>query len=87
MIGEKDRTEPAMCHWPAILDDLGNDRFPEPEFLGQRLQRRYRHLGLSRNVASRQLSMDEDTPRRYEDAAWTRAAPRTKRLIAQFLAR
>ena len=83
---EKVHTTPEIWYWPAILNFLGYDPYPEPKSLGDQLHRRYRQLGLSRNAASRQLGIDAGTLRRYEDGIWTPTVPRSKRLIAGFLA-
>lgn len=66
---EKGWTKPPARHWPKILDFLGYDPYPEPITLGERIQARYRALGLSRKQASRTLGIDENTLKAYEDGA------------------
>ncbi len=82
---EKDRKEPETRHWPKIITFLGYDPHPTPKTLGERLQARYRELGIPRKKAARRLGIDENTLQRYEEGMSKPTTIRTWRLIKHFL--
>ena len=63
---EKDRCQPVMRHWPAIIEFLGCDPLLQPITLGERLQAFRRHRGLSRNAMASLLDIDAHTLWRWE---------------------
>lgn len=63
---EKDRTEPAIRHYPAILAFLGYDPFPPPVTLADRLKAKRRALGLSIDALAAQLGVDPSTVADWE---------------------
>ena len=58
---EKDRCQPAIRHWPGIIEFLGYDPNPEPKTFGEKLLAYRRRHGLSRKALARQLGLDEAT--------------------------
>jgi DNA-binding XRE family transcriptional regulator len=58
---EKNRTEPLVCHFPAIIAFLGYDPFPLPQTLSGRMLAKRRAMGWSIAEAARQLGVDEGT--------------------------
>jgi magnesium chelatase family protein len=78
---EKERTQPAAPHYPAILRFLGYDPFGPPATLGERLAHKRRELGLSVKAAAKLMGLDEAT-----FAKWERGGkPRQDEDVARFL--
>ncbi len=82
---EKDRAEPEVRYWPRIIAFLGSDPRPPGKTLGERLQAKYRELGLPRKEAACRLGMDEGTLLKYEKGTSRPTKSRARRLIAKFL--
>ena len=84
---EADRVEPEIRYWPKIIDLLGFDPFAGKEgTLGERLQAKYRELGIPRKRAAILLGIDEGTLLRYERGEW-QPGKRNIEIIERFLAR
>lgn len=84
---ETDQAEPEIRCWPQIIDFLGFDPFADKEgTLGERLQTRYRELGIPRKRAAVLLGIDEGTLPRYERGKW-QPGKRNAEIIERFLAR
>lgn len=68
---------PPIGTWPAILQFLGYDPFPEPVTLAERLCAKRRIMGWSIKKAARQLGVDEETWGGWEMGAvpWDRNRP------------
>ena len=59
---ETDRVEPAIRYWPNIIDFLGFNPFAGKEgTLRERLQAKYRELGIPRKQAAILLGINEGT--------------------------
>ncbi len=82
---ELDRKTPELRQWRRIIAFLGYDPQPEPKALGERLQAKYRELGIPRKEAARRLGMDENTLQRYEEGKSKPTTDRARRLVARFL--
>ena len=68
---EKDRKEPETRYWPKIINFLGYDPLANKRgTLGERLQAKYRELGIPRKRAATLLGIDEGTLLRYERGEW-----------------
>ena len=84
---ETDQAEPEIRYWPKIIELLGCDPLANKEgTLGERLQARYRELGVPRKRAAARLGIDEGTLLRYERGKW-RPGKRHAGIIERFLAR
>lgn len=58
---EKDRTEPPVTSYPAILRFIGYDPFPEPKTIGERMLAKRRAMGWTIREAANKLGVDEGT--------------------------
>lgn len=76
---------PEIRYWPAIIAFLAYDPNPAPQTLGERLQAKYRELGLPIKDAARQLGMDEGTLLKYERGTSRPTTERARKLIDTFL--
>ena len=84
---ETDQAEPEIRYWPQIIAFLGRDPFANRGgTLGERLQARYRELGIPRKRAAVLIGIDEGTLLRYERGKW-RPGKRNAGIIERFLAR
>jgi len=82
---ETDQAEPEIRHWPKIINFLGLDPFAGKEStLGERLQAKYRELGIPRRRAANLLGIDEGTLLRYERGKW-QPGKRNGEIIERFL--
>jgi DNA-binding XRE family transcriptional regulator len=73
LLWEKDRSKPLPRYFPGIFAFLGYDPFPQPQTLGQRLERKRLRMGLSYEEAARLVGVDERTFMRWVSGEW---APR-----------
>ena len=62
--------EPGDRHYPAIIAFLGNEPWPEPQTLGERLRAERLRRGLSKREAARIIGTDEECVRMWETGAW-----------------
>jgi transcriptional regulator with XRE-family HTH domain len=81
---ERDRTKPAVRHFPRIVAFLGYDPFPQPQTLGEQIRTRRWNFGLSQEKLAELLGVDEGSVMRWERVEWKPTA-RSRRLIEAFL--
>lgn len=58
---EKDRTEPPVTSFPAILRFLGYDPYPDGQTIGERMFAKRRTMGWSIREAAHHFGVDEGT--------------------------
>lgn len=71
---EKDRREPLIRNWPALIDFLGGDPNPTPTTLGERMKTKRRQMGWTARMAAGQAGVDEGTWRYAETSSTARTA-------------
>lgn len=67
---ERGEREPFVSAYPAIIDFLGYEPWPEPRTLAEALLAERRRRGLSLADAASLMGVDEGTWRRWEIGAW-----------------
>ena len=81
---ERDDRRPADRYYPAVITFLGEEPWPEPQSLGERLTAERRRRGLSIDRAAALIGVDEESFRRWESGGWS-PSTRSLALIARFL--
>jgi transcriptional regulator with XRE-family HTH domain len=66
---ENNKTTPAVCYLPRIIEFLGYDPFPPPQCFGEEIAAVRRRLGISQKRLAKKLRMDEATLARVERGA------------------
>jgi transcriptional regulator with XRE-family HTH domain len=82
---ERDARQPEAHRYPAIIAYLGEEPWPDPSGLGDRLLAERRRRGLSIKEASDLLGVDEGTFGCWEADRRRPRYPHTKRLVHGFL--
>jgi transcriptional regulator with XRE-family HTH domain len=82
---ERDAREPEAHRYPAIIAYLGEEPWPDPSGLGDRLLAERRRRGLSIKEAGDLLGVDEGTFWWWETERRQPRYPRTKALVERFL--
>lgn len=67
---ERDEREPFVSAYPAIIQFLGYEPWPEPTTLAEALKVERRRRGLEIRAAAALASADEGTWRRWERGEW-----------------
>jgi DNA-binding XRE family transcriptional regulator len=81
---EKNRTEPAVTCYPAILAFLGYDPTPKPETIGEHIKARRRALGWTIAKAAEELGVDPTAIFHWEHGG-TILRREHRKLVAAFL--
>ncbi|MDI1325566.1 MAG: helix-turn-helix transcriptional regulator [Brevundimonas sp.] len=81
---EGDERAPYVHQYPAIIQYLGYEPWPEPQSLAEKLLAQRRRRGLSIKRAGELTGVDEGTFGRWESGEW-QPQPRSLRLIGRFL--
>lgn len=81
---ERDERAPYVHQYPAIIQYLGYEPWPEPDTLGEKLSAKRRRHGLSIKRAAEIAGVDEGTFRRWESGEWE-PQRRSLPLIGAFL--
>jgi transcriptional regulator with XRE-family HTH domain len=82
---ERDARQPEVHRYPAIIAYLGEEPWPDPSGLGDRLLAERRRRGLSIKEAGDLLGVDEGTFGCWETDRRRPRYPRTKALVDRFL--